>query len=90
MKALDKEKIGRRRPRTNGRGMNRLQALKNDRSEPEQSERSTSALGFSKTKPEVLSDQDDGVAEALRRNAELRANPASGISWSELKRHLRR
>jgi putative addiction module component (TIGR02574 family) len=30
--------------------------------------------------PPVLVDEDDGVAEALRRDAELDANPSQGLS----------
>jgi hypothetical protein len=42
------------------------------------------------TLPAVLSDEDEGVAEALRRDAELEADPGSGIDWSALKKDLGR
>ena len=34
--------------------------------------------------PAVLHDADEGIAEALKRDAELGANPASGISLEQL------
>ncbi len=37
------------------------------------------------TLPPVLHDADEGVAEALRRDADLDANPAAGMSESEFR-----
>lgn len=37
--------------------------------------------------PGILSDQDDGVAEALRRDTELDAHPGRAISFEQLE-HL--
>jgi len=34
--------------------------------------------------PPILSDEDDGIAEALRRDVELDANPGLAISLAEL------
>jgi putative addiction module component (TIGR02574 family) len=39
--------------------------------------------------PGILSDQDDGVAEALRRDAELDAHPERAISLEELDTFIR-
>jgi putative addiction module component (TIGR02574 family) len=39
--------------------------------------------------PAVLSDDDDGVAEALRRSAEMDRDPAAALTWEELKRRVR-
>jgi putative addiction module component (TIGR02574 family) len=39
--------------------------------------------------PGILSDQDDGVAEALRRAAELDAHPERAISFEELDTFIR-
>ena len=36
----------------------------------------------------VLHDEDEGLAEALRRDAELDANPAMGIGLEELDRQV--
>ena len=38
--------------------------------------------------PAVLHDSDEGIAEALLRDAELDANPALGISLEELDRRI--
>jgi hypothetical protein len=34
--------------------------------------------------PPVLHDEDEGISEALKRDADLNANPASGISLEQL------
>ena len=39
--------------------------------------------------PEYASDEDDGVAEALRRREELRKDPEIAISLEELDRRMR-
>ena len=38
--------------------------------------------------PAVLHDSDEGIAEALLRDADLDANPALGISLEELDRRI--
>ena len=38
--------------------------------------------------PAVLADEDDGVAEALRRDAELDADPAQGMSLEDLDKRV--
>lgn len=38
--------------------------------------------------PAVLHDEDEGLAEALRRDAEMDANPALGISLEQLDQQL--
>ena len=40
--------------------------------------------------PPVLHDEDDGILEALKRDADLDANPASGISLEQLDDQVRR
>src|ERR1700674_313734 len=40
--------------------------------------------------PSVLHDEDDGIAEALKRDADLDANPASGVSLGQLDEQVRR
>ena len=39
--------------------------------------------------PAVLAEDDEGVAEALRRDAELNQDPGVAMSWEELKRPIR-
>jgi hypothetical protein len=36
--------------------------------------------------PAILSDADDGVAEAIRRDAELDQDPGAGMTLDELRR----
>jgi putative addiction module component (TIGR02574 family) len=47
-------------------------------------ERATLAANLLESLPGVLSDEDEGVAEALRRNAEIDANPDQAISLAQL------
>ena len=70
--------------------MTRLQELKKEALSLPDAERAVLASVLLQTLPGVLSDEDEGVAEALRRDAELEADPASGIEWSALKKELGR
>ena len=47
-------------------------------------ERATLAANLLNSLPDVLSDEDEGVAEALRRDAEIEADPTKAISLAEL------
>jgi Putative addiction module component len=47
-------------------------------------ERATLAANLLESLPGVLSDEDEGIAEALRRDAELDANPHEAISLNSL------
>jgi hypothetical protein len=47
-------------------------------------QRATLAANLLDSLPPVLSDDDDGIAEALRRDAELDANPHEAISLTML------
>ena len=47
-------------------------------------ERATLAANLLDSLPGILSDEDEGTAEALRRDAELEADPAQAISLAEL------
>lgn len=47
-------------------------------------ERATLAANLLDSLPGILSDEDEGVAEALRRDAEAEADPAQAISLAEL------
>jgi hypothetical protein len=40
--------------------------------------------------PPVLHDEDEGISEAIKRNADLDANLASGISLEQLDEQVRR
>lgn len=40
--------------------------------------------------PSILHDEDEGIAEALRRDAELDANPSLAMSLEQLDRQVER
>ena len=53
-------------------------------------ERAVLAVHLIRSLPSVLHDEDDGIAEALRREAELDADPSSGISLEQLDEQIKR
>ena len=53
-------------------------------------ERAILAAHLLRSLPSVLHDADNGVEEALRRDAELDANPDCGITLDQLDRQIRR
>jgi putative addiction module component (TIGR02574 family) len=54
---------------------------------PEQ-ERAKLAANLLDSLPGVLSDQDEGVAEALRRDAEIDADPNQAITLAQLETQI--
>jgi hypothetical protein len=70
--------------------MTRLEVLKKEALSLTDAERAVLASELLETLPGVLSDEDEGIAEARRRDAELDANPSSGTEWSEIKKELGR
>ena len=54
---------------------------------PEQ-DRATLAANLLESLPAVLSDEDEGVTEALRRDAEFCADPDHPISLTQLDSHI--
>ena len=56
---------------------------------PEQ-ERAILAANLLDSLPAILSDEDEGVGEALRRDAELDAHPEEALSLEGLESHIRR
>jgi len=55
-----------------------------------ESQRAVLAAHLLGSLPPVLHDEDEGITEALRRAAELDANPSSGISLEQLDRQIER
>jgi hypothetical protein len=51
-------------------------------------ERAVLAANLLESLPGVLSDEDEGIAEALRRDIELNTKPERAISLSELDSHV--
>jgi len=52
-------------------------------------ERATLAANLLESLPGVFSDDDEGIAEALRRDAEIEANPNQAISLTQLNAHIK-
>jgi hypothetical protein len=52
-------------------------------------ERATLAANLLNSLPGILSDADDGVAEAFLRDAEIEADPGKAISLPELDSQIR-
>ena len=55
-----------------------------------EAERATLASRLLDSLPAVLADADEGIAEALRRDAELDRDPEAVLSLEQLRRHLKR
>lgn len=53
-------------------------------------ERALLAAHLLNSLPSVLHDEDDGIAEALRRDAELDADPSLGMSLEQLDQKIQR
>jgi putative addiction module component (TIGR02574 family) len=54
-----------------------------------ESQRAVLATHLLGSLPPVLHDDDEGIAEALRRDAELDANPSLGLSLEQLDRQIK-
>lgn len=63
-----------------------IEKLALDLSEPE---RARLAANLLDSLPATLSDEDEGVAEALRRDAELEAHPEEALSLEVLESQIR-
>jgi putative addiction module component (TIGR02574 family) len=68
--------------------MKTLSDLEPDVMQLPESERATLAARLLSSLPAVLADDDEGMAEALRRDAELDHDPESGMTMDELRRSL--
>jgi putative addiction module component (TIGR02574 family) len=55
-----------------------------------ESQRAVLAAHLLGSLPPILHDEDDGIAEALRRDADLDENPSTGISLEQLDRQIER
>jgi putative addiction module component (TIGR02574 family) len=70
--------------------MARIEALKTQAMSLTDSDRASLASELLYSLPATLSDEDEGIAEALRRDADLSANPSHGMTWDELKKGIGR
>ncbi len=64
-----------------------IEKLARDLSEKERAVLAAHLLG---SLPPVLHDEDDGIAEALRRDAEIEANPSASLSLEQLDQQIAR
>jgi len=71
-------------------GMQTFSEVEQEAMKLPEAQRATLACRLLDSLPAVLSDDDEGVAEALRRDAELERDPAAGLSLEELRRALKR
>ncbi len=55
-----------------------------------ESQRALLAAHLLRSLPAVLHDEDEGIAEALRRDAEFDSDPAFGISLDQLDQRIER
>jgi putative addiction module component (TIGR02574 family) len=54
-----------------------------------ETERAVLAAHLLGSLPSILHDEDEGIAEALRRDAELEAKPSLGMSLDELDQRIK-
>ncbi len=52
-------------------------------------QRATLTANLLESLPAILSDEDEGIAEALRRDTDLNANPDRAISLEQLESQIR-
>ena len=70
--------------------MTRIQLLTKEALSLTDAERAALASELLQTLPAVLAEEDEGIAEALRRDAELDEDPSAAIEWSAVKKELGR
>lgn len=70
--------------------MAQLQELRAEALALSDAKRAALASDLLQTLPAILSDEDDGIAEALRRDAELDRDPTLAVSWETIKKGLGR
>ena len=70
--------------------MTRVQEIRQRASTLTNKEKAKLAADLLESIPAVLDDDDGGVTEARRRDAELEDNTVEAITWDQLRRGLRR
>lgn len=70
--------------------MTRVQELRQRASVLSVSEKTELAADLLESLPPILDDQDEGVAEARRRDQEMDRDPAASITWEQLRRGIGR
>lgn len=69
--------------------MRTLVELERQATELSETDRAILAAHLLDSLPPVLAEEDDGLAEAIRRNAELERDPVAVVTSAELRRALR-
>jgi hypothetical protein len=70
--------------------MNKTEILKTEAMGLNDHDRATLAAELLYSLPATLQDEDEGLAEAIRRDRELSENDSSSISWDDLKKSVGR
>lgn len=69
--------------------MNTLAAIEREAMTLTNADRTVLAERLIASLPALLSDDDDGISEALRRDAELDRDPAAGLALDEVRATIR-
>ena len=70
--------------------MTRMQEIQQQATALTVREKAELAAALLEALPPILDDDDEGVAEAKRRDEEMDKNPAASITWQQLRRGLGR
>ncbi len=70
--------------------MTRVQEIRQQASTLSASEKAALAADLLECLPPILNDDDEGVAEARRRDQELERDPTAAVTWDQLRRGLGR
>jgi putative addiction module component (TIGR02574 family) len=70
--------------------MTRVQELRQQARALSTSERAELAADLLESLPPIRDDEDEGVAEAHRRNEEMERDPKASITWEQLRRGIGR
>ena len=70
--------------------MTRVQEIEQQASVLSTSEKAELAAALLESLPPVLDDEDEGLAEAHRRDKEMDGDPQAAMTWEELRRDLGR
>jgi len=70
--------------------MTRVQEIQQQARALSTSEKAELAADLLEALPPILDDEDEGVAEARRRDQEMDKNPTASITWEELRRGIGR
>ena len=70
--------------------MTRVQEIRQQASALSSSEKAELAADLLESLPPILDDEDEGVAEARRRDEEMDRDPKASITWEQLRRGVGR